>query len=147
MKRKKIRADKRIGALTIAVLSSLAMPITCAAEESPYLATEYSYYQGTPFAELYFLRQGQGIGKDNRYLVVPSLYNLSEFIRKGTVDSMSYWTDILGPGAKQTTPWQIFVNTFGKQSAEGGTLSLNSDGKRSAYDSIVRQGFFLADKI
>ena len=138
---------KRIYALTVAVLSSLAMPLTCAAEDSPYLATAYSYYQGTPFAEFYFLRQGQGIGKEKRYLVEPSLYDLSEFIRKGTVDSMSYWTDMLGPGTKQTIPWQIFVNTFGKQSAEGITLSLNSDGKIDAYASIVRQGFFLADKI
>ncbi|SDZ78081.1 autotransporter outer membrane beta-barrel domain-containing protein [Selenomonas ruminantium] len=138
---------KRIYALTVAVLSSLAMPLTGAAEDSPYLATAYSYYQGTPFAEFYFLREGQGIGKEKRYLVEPSLYDLSEFIRKGTVDSMSYWTDMLGPGTRQTTPWQIFVNTFGKQSAEGITLSLNSDGKIDAYASIVRQGFFLADKI
>ena len=147
MGRKRILSGKRVSALTAAILSGLAMSMTCEAGTSPYLATEYSYYQDKPFAEIYFLRQGQGLGDKDRWLVDPALYNLSDPIIRGTVDGISYLTGILGPRDKSTTPWQIFITTFGQQSAEGITFSLNSDGKRNAYDSIVKQGFFLADKI
>lgn len=54
---------------------------------------------------------------------------------------------MLGPKAKNTTPWRIYINTFGKQSAEGISCSLNSDGKANAYNSLVNQGYFLFDKI
>ena len=151
MIRKRILSRKRTCALTAAVLSALSMSMTCGASESPYLATEYSYYQGNPFIEFKILRQGEGIGpsgtKEVKWLVEPALFDLSSALIKGTVDSTAYWTDMLGPKAKNTTPWRVYINTFGKQSAEGISCSLNSDGKANAYNSLVNQGYFLFDKI
>ena len=100
MIRKRILSRKRTCALTAAVLSALSMSMTCGASESPYLATEYSYYQGNPFIEFKILRQGEGIGpsgtKEVKWLVEPALFDLSSALIKGTVDSTAYWTAMLG---------------------------------------------------
>ena len=61
MKQKRNFATKQIYALTAAVLSSLATPLTCGATESPYLATEYSKYDGKTFAEIRFMAEGEGV--------------------------------------------------------------------------------------
>ena len=78
------------------------------ASESPYLATEYSYYQGNPFIEFKILRQGEGIGpsgtKEVKWLVEPALFDLSSALIKGTVDSTAYWTDMLKSYATLAVP-------------------------------------------
>ena len=57
--------QKRNYVLTLAVLSSLAMPLSYAAAEEPaypYLETVESTYNGKTFAKLLFMDQGYGIG-------------------------------------------------------------------------------------
>ena len=91
---------QRLWGLTAAVLSGLAMPLTYGQAASPYLATEYSYYNGMPFAEIKFMAKGYGIGRagtdDDSWLISPPTYNLPLELRQATMSSTAYWTNILG---------------------------------------------------
>ncbi|MBQ1461947.1 MAG: autotransporter outer membrane beta-barrel domain-containing protein, partial [Selenomonas sp.] len=136
--------------MTLAVLSSLAMPLsyTAAAEADPYLATQYSDYNGKHFAELKFLKTNYGIGAGgDKWLVDSPTYDLPAALMAATKTSTDYWTNILGPGAKNSKPWQIFVTTYDKQNASAGSHSINSDGKHPASDSFYNAEFYLGEQL
>jgi hypothetical protein len=157
MKQKRNFATKQIYALTAAVLSSLAMPLTCGATEteSPYFATEYSKYGGKTFAEIRFMApkeggEGYGIGAGGAsgWLIAPPTYRLNDTLIKATLDSTAYWTDIIAPGAENTTPWQIFVSTDNRQNASAGTYSIDSDGINKSSSSSSKDGaFYLGEQL
>ncbi|WP_081798814.1 autotransporter domain-containing protein [Selenomonas sp. AE3005] len=127
---------KRNYVLTLAVLSSLVMPLSYAAVEEPvvpYRETRYTDYNGKHFADLKFMDEGYGIGdgakpEDPGWLVNPATYRLSDALIAATVTSTDYWKNILAPKAKNTTPWQIFVTTFDEVNADAASLSLDSSG-------------------
>ncbi|MBR1696090.1 MAG: hypothetical protein IJ709_11975, partial [Selenomonas sp.] len=111
------KKQKRVGVkynrtLVSAVLIGLmsTTPYTSAGA-SEYLATKYLDYNGKHVAEINFLKEGQGIGAANQYLVPAASYNLSNELISAMAASASYWTNMLGPNLKNTTPWQIFVST------------------------------------
>ena len=159
MNEKRIFSRKRICALTAAVLSVLDMPVTYGADfslpdfeknveaESPYLATEYVYSDGRPFAELKYLRTGEGIGLNSNWLVRASAYDLDKSLIEATNSSTAYWAGILGKGAKNTTPWQIFVNTDNSPNASAASHSVNSDGERPAKESIITEQIYVKDQL
>ncbi|MBQ2086816.1 MAG: autotransporter outer membrane beta-barrel domain-containing protein, partial [Selenomonas sp.] len=138
---------KRICALTAAVLSNLAMPITCWAAESPYLATEYCYYGGEPFAEINFLAAGAGIGNEDKWLVNKATYTLGKDLVSATVKGAAYWTDIIAPNAENTTPWQIFITTNNSQNAYAASYSLKSDGETAISQSYRYDTFYLRNQL
>ena len=63
--------------------------------------TDYVYFNGQKFIEFEFLNEGE----------FGSQYTLSELLREGTKSATSYWSGILGPQLKFSSPWQIFVKT------------------------------------
>ncbi|WP_303840205.1 autotransporter domain-containing protein [Selenomonas ruminantium] len=136
--------NKRNCILTAAVLSSLAMPLSYAAAEEPaypYLETVESTYNGKTFAKLLFMDQGYGIGygekpDDPGWLVNKATYKLSDRLIDATVTSTDYWKNILAPGARNTTPWQIFVTTFEEVNADAVSQSLDTPG------GIITKDFF-----
>ncbi|SDZ78108.1 autotransporter outer membrane beta-barrel domain-containing protein [Selenomonas ruminantium] len=132
--------------LTLAVLSSLAMPLSYAAADEPvvpYRETRYTDYNGKYFADLKFMKDGCGIGNgpedkldDPGWLVSPAKFDLRDELIKATVTSTDYWKNILAPKAKNTTPWQIFVTTFDEVNADAASQSLDSSG------GIITKEFF-----
>ncbi|SFA90768.1 autotransporter outer membrane beta-barrel domain-containing protein [Selenomonas ruminantium] len=136
--------NKRIWVLTLAVLSSLAMPLSYAAADEPaypYRETRYTDYNGKHFADLKFMNDGCGIGdgkkpEDPGWLVNPATYRLSDALIAATVTSTDYWKNILAPKAKNTIPWQIFVTTFDEVNADAASQSLDSSG------GIITKEFF-----
>uniref|UniRef100_UPI0026EEA6AE autotransporter outer membrane beta-barrel domain-containing protein n=1 Tax=Anaerovibrio lipolyticus TaxID=82374 RepID=UPI0026EEA6AE len=128
-------SKKREALLTALIFTGcmVVSPISMA-EESPYLSVIDVKYDTNPFAQLAIMRQGCGIGTPGKtgkeWLVEPSKYNLAEQLINGTEKSTSYWSEMLGPGAKNTQPWQIFVNGDYDQNAYAMSISFNSDGKK-----------------
>lgn len=145
MNEKRILSRKRICALTAVVLSIFDMPVTYG--ESPYLATEYVYSDGRPFAELNYLRTGEGIGLTSNWLVRASAYDLNQSHIDATKSSTAYWAGILGKGAKNTAPWQIFVNTDNSSNASAASHSVNSDGEQPAKQSIITEQIYVKDQL
>ena len=128
---------QRLWGMTAAVLSGLAMPLTYGQAASPYLATEYSYYNGKPFAEIKFMAQNYGIGLDGIWLINPPAYDLPPTLINATMSSTAYWTNILGGGVKNPAPWQIFVTTENVQNAFAYTGTIKSDGVNGSYDNAA----------
>ena len=138
---------QRLWGLTAAVLSGLAMPLTYGQAASPYLATEYSYYNGKPFAEIKFMAQNYGIGRDGSWLIEPPTYELPAALRQATMSSTAYWTNILGGGARNPAPWQIFVNTDDKQNASAESRTIKSDGVKPTSQSYDNAAFLLGEHL
>ena len=147
MKKERFMKRQRLWGLTAAVLSGLAMPLTYGQAASPYLATEYSYYNGKPFAEIKFMAQNYGIGRDGSWLIDRPTYELPAALRQATMSSTAYWTNILGGGARNPAPWQIFVNTDDKQNASAGTQTIKSDGVKAASQSSDKAAFLLGEHL
>ena len=149
MKQKRNFATKQIYALTAAVLSSLAMPLTCGATETeaPYLATEYSKYDGKTFAEIRFMAEGEGLGNSDNSLVTKATYSLDKDLISATVAGTDYWTNIIAPEAEYTSPWQIFITTDNGQNASAASYSINSDEKEPASKSYKYDFFYLREQL
>ncbi|MBE6084088.1 MAG: autotransporter domain-containing protein [Selenomonas ruminantium] len=149
--------NKRNYVLTLAVLSSLAMPLSYAAADEPvvpYWETRYTDYNGKHFADLKFMNEGYGIGAgdlktldDPRWLVSPAKFNLRDELIEATVISTDYWKNILAPKAKNTTPWQIFVTTFGDVNADAVSLSLDSPGAAPITNCYRTDVFYVKDQL
>ncbi|MBQ5501961.1 MAG: autotransporter outer membrane beta-barrel domain-containing protein, partial [Selenomonas sp.] len=141
--------------LTLAVLSSLAMPLSYAAAEEPvvpYRETRYTDYNGKHFADLKFMAMGYGIGnganpEDPGWLVNPATYQLSDALIAATVTSTDYWKNILAPNAKNTTPWQIFVTTFEEVNADAGSPSLDTPGGIITKEFFQNHLFYVKDQL
>ncbi|ORT98934.1 hypothetical protein D081_2299 [Anaerovibrio sp. JC8] len=135
-KLKKNKLSKKREALLTALIFTGCMVVSpiSMAEESPYTNVIDVKYDTNPFAQLAIMRQGCGIGTPGKtgkeWLVEPSKYNLAEQLVNATEKSTSYWSEMLGPGAKNTQPWQIFVNGDYDQNAYAASISFNSDGKK-----------------
>jgi len=142
---------QRFWGLTAAVLSGLAMPLTYGQAASPYLATEYSYYNGKPFAEIKFMALNYGIGSagtdGKSWLISPPTYELPAALRQATMSSTVYWTNILGGGARNPAPWQIFITTEDVQNAFADTGTIKSDGVKPALQSIDNAAFLLGEHL
>ena len=147
MKRKKGLAGKGLSVLTAMVLSSLAMPITCGATESPYLKTEYSKYDGKTFAEIRFMAEGEGLGNSDNSLVTKATYSLDKDLISATVAGTDYWTNIIAPEAEYTSPWQIFITTDNEQNASAASYSINSDEKEPVSKSYKYDFFYLREQL
>ena len=91
------------------------------------MAPEYVHYNGKPMAEMQFLTKGEEIED----LVEKAGYTLSPSLIEPVKTSTAYWTDMLGPKAKNTQPWQIFVTTEKNlQNASASTNSMIPDPKK-----------------
>ena len=95
--------------LTAAVMTALlATPgYGHAFEMSP----EYVYNNGKPIVEMQFLTKGEGIGD----FVSEAGYTLDSSLIQPVKSSTSYWTGMIGPKAKNETPWQVFVTTLANE--------------------------------
>ena len=92
------------------------------------MAPEYVHYNGKPMAEMQFLTKGEEIEN----LVDKAGYTLSPSLIEPVKTSTAYWTDMLGPKAKNTQPWQIFVTTEKNlQNASASTNSMMPDPKKA----------------
>ena len=103
--------------LTAAVMTALlATPGYGHAFEMP---PEYVYNNGKPIVEMQFLTQGEGIDD----FVSKAGYTLDSSLIQPVKSSTSYWTGMIGPKAKNETPWQVFVTTLvNEQNASASTL-------------------------
>uniref|UniRef100_UPI0026ECF46B autotransporter outer membrane beta-barrel domain-containing protein n=1 Tax=Anaerovibrio lipolyticus TaxID=82374 RepID=UPI0026ECF46B len=135
-------------ALVSAILIGL-MSITpyATANESEYLATESLDYDGRQIAEMIFLKEGQGIGTNRQWMVPKAVYDLPDSLIKGAADSASYWTDMLGPTAKNKDPWQIFVTTYWVRNASSSSLSVVSDGIKPIRRSYKNAEHFVSQQL
>ena len=72
------------------------------------MAPEYVYDNGKPIVEIQFLTQGEGIIG----MVDIAGYTLSPSLTDPVKSSAAYWTGIIGPKAKNETPWHVrpYVN-------------------------------------
>ena len=146
------KSRKKIGikhsTLVSAVLIGL-MSITpyVSAEDTDYLATEYIEYDGRNVAELNFLAKDQGIGKENRWLINPSRYDMSDDLIEATVDATTYWTDMLGDGLKNDEPWQIFIDTNYVRNASASSPNIKSNGGRPAHNSYYNGESFVRHQL
>ncbi|WP_295158866.1 autotransporter outer membrane beta-barrel domain-containing protein [Selenomonas sp. AE3005] len=146
---------KRNCVLTLAVLSSLAMPLSYAAAEEPaypYLETVESTYNGKTFAKLLFMNLGYGIGDGEKteapgWLVNKATYKLSDRLIDATVTSTDYWKNILAPKAKNTTPWQIFVTTFDEVNADAASQSLDTPGGIITKELYQNHLFYVKEQL
>ena len=137
--------------LSAALLAgSVSMAPIASAADSPYIASEEITFGDNVFAEIKFLKEGEGIGRgqgDKDYIVDKALYNLPKELIQGTLDSTVYWSDILGAGAKNTTPWQIFVNTDNDQNAGATSHAIESDGVGQATNSYNHAANYIGEQI
>ena len=118
-------------ALTLAVF--FALP-SVAAAETVEVPMESLYHNGQLFAELTFFPKDVGLGQTGSwYYIDPSKYTLPDKLIDATVSSAAYWSGILGDGAKNKTPWQIFITTDEDQNAGATTYALRSTGTEREY--------------
>ena len=146
------KSRKKIGIKHSTLVSSVLiglMSITpyVSAEDTDYLATEYIEYDGRNVAELNFLAKDQGIGKENRWLINPSRYDMSDDLIDATVDATTYWTDMLGDGLKNDESWQIFIDTNYLRNASASSPNIKSNGVRPAYNSYYNGESFVRHQL
>ena len=148
MKKHKKGTRAKYSTLVSAVLIGL-MSITpyASADESEYLATEYIDYNGRNIAELIFLKEGQGIGNNGQWMVPKAVYDLPDALITGAATSATYWTDMLGPTAKNKEPWQIFVTTYWQRNASSSSLSVKSDGVQPIRKSYKNAEHYVSQQL
>ena len=148
MKKHKKGSRAKYSTLVSAVLIGL-MSITpyASADESEYLATEYIDYNGRNIAELIFLKEGQGIGNNGQWMVPKAVYDLPDALITGAATSATYWTDMLGPTAKNKEPWQIFVTTYWQRNASSSSLSVKSDGVQPIRKSYKNAEHYVSQQL
>ena len=84
----------------------------------------YVEYQGRPMVEMQLFTEGEALEE----IVDEAGYTLDASLFKATQDGTSYWTDMLGPRAKNGQPWQIFVTTeAGEQNAAAASRGMVVD--------------------
>ena len=82
---------------------------------------EYVYHNGKPMAEMQVLVKGEEL----EGFTDEAGYTLDDSLIEPVKSSTAYWTGMLGPKAKNETPWQIFVTTQkNRQNASATTASL-----------------------
>ncbi|WP_294523531.1 autotransporter outer membrane beta-barrel domain-containing protein, partial [uncultured Anaerovibrio sp.] len=148
MKKHKKGTRAKYSTLVSAVLIGL-MSITpyASADESEYLATEYIDYNGRNIAELIFLKESQGIGNNGQWMVPKAVYDLPDALITGAATSATYWTDMLGPTAKNKEPWQIFVTTYWQRNASSSSLSVKSDGVQPIRKSYKNAEHYVSQQL
>jgi len=100
-----MKTSRSFRVLTAAVLAAL---LSAPAHGFTFKhAPEYSYSDGKKVAELQLLAKGEEL----EGIIDKAQYELDPSLAKGVKSSTAYWTGILGPKAKNTTPWQIFITT------------------------------------
>ena len=107
----------------LAILASLAMSLNFYGNVSAS-DTDYVYYDGKKFIEFEFCNDGE----------FNSHYTLSDTIREATKSSTAYWTGIIAPRSRYSSPWQIIVaNEKNVQNAGAATLSFQNG--KHMYDN------------
>jgi uncharacterized protein with beta-barrel porin domain len=109
--------------LTAAVMTALL--VTPGYSYAFKMAPEYVYYNGKPIAEMQFLAEGEGINN----FVSQAEYTLSPSLIPPVKSSTAYWTGMIGPKAKNETPWQVFVTTEANQQNASAVTSSYVPGK------------------
>ena len=109
--------------LTAAVMTALL--VTPGYSYAFKMAPEYVYYNGKPIAEMQFLAEGEGINN----FVSQAEYTLSPSLIQPVKSSTAYWTGMIGPKAKNETPWQVFVTTEANQQNASAVTSSYVPGK------------------
>lgn len=95
-------------------------------------APEYVYYNGKPVVEMQFLTQGEEI----KGMVDKAGYTLNPSLIEPVKAGMAYWTGLIGPKAKNETPWQVFVTMETKEpnaSGERAGISRQFPGHRGKF--------------
>ncbi|WP_303758265.1 autotransporter domain-containing protein [Selenomonas ruminantium] len=107
----------------LAIFASLAMSLNFYGNASAS-DTDYVYYDGKKFIEFEFCNDGEFY----------SHYTLSDTIREATKSSTAYWTGIIAPRSRYSSPWQIIVaNEKNVQNAGAATLSFQNG--KHMYDN------------
>ena len=110
---------KKEKALTGAILIALTMGFMPAVQAGSSSTVSSG---GRDIFSVYFFDQGEGAAVKNQVVGISS-YTLSPFLKNGILQAVQYWSDILSPGFKTTAPAQIFVKTYGVNSADACQLS------------------------
>ena len=146
-KYRKITRAQHSALVSAIIIGLMSITPYAAANESEYLATESLDYDGRQIAEMIFLKEGQGIGTNRQWMVPKAVYDLPDSLIKGAADSASYWTDMLGPTAKNKDPWQIFVTTYWVRNASSSSLSVVSDGIKPIRRSYKNAEHFVSQQL
>ena len=137
-------SKRRGNVLTAMILAGLSVLPSVAAAELADVPLEHLYHDGKNFADITFFPKGVGLGCSTFWYVDQAKYTLPETLQKATVSSAAYWSGLLGDGAKNTAPWQIYVNTDQRQNASAGSLSIRSDDRD--WNSLPGR-FFVSEQI
>ena len=132
---------QRLAAMILAGLASVSS-LAYAETDSVEVPMKTLYHNGQPFAELAFFPENVGLGKQGSWYVDAAKYTLSDKLINATTSSGSYWADLLGDGAKNQIPWQIFVTTDESQNASASSYALTSTGtdtKKLSSQSFVME--------
>ena len=132
------KARQRLAAMILAGLASVPS-FAYAESDSVEVPAITLNHNGQPFAELVFFPENVGLGNSSKWYISPAKYTLSDDLINATVASGTYWSDLLGGGAKNQTPWQIFVTTDERQNASASSTSLTSTG--TATTSLNAENF------
>ncbi len=133
MKRTRKFLRKRFCMLTAAILTGLSLAPSVAAADAVEVPLEPLIHNGKTFAEISFFPRNVGLGGENQsgediWYINPSVYTMSEDLLDATMSGAGYWSGILGDGAKNTAPWQIYVNTYNRQNASAESYSWRANG-------------------
>ena len=92
---------------------------------------------GQDFFEITFFDQGEGCEDFGI-----STYTLSDYLKQGITQAVQYWSDILAPGLKNTSPVQVFVRTFNDHSANAYQWNYiaNQDVAMDYWTQALQQG-------
>lgn len=107
----------------LAILAALVMGVNFYSHASAS-DTDYVYFNGQKFIEFEFFNEGE----------FGSQYTLSELLREGTKSATSYWSGILAPRSKFSSPWQIFVKTQ-KNFQNAGAITYSLKGQKVITDN------------
>ena len=131
--RRDYRKKKLLAAAVLATL--LAVPgYGYAYKQAP----EYLYYNGKPVAEMQFLSKGEEL----KNIVAKATHTLNPSLRQSVKSGAAYWTGLLGPKAKNTDPWQIFVSTDEEQNASANSSAFrpkNGEVEESEVHFVAQQ--------
>ena len=110
------RRERKLARLVLAAITAGILPLPAVSA----MKTEYVYHHGQPFVEMNFLEESDG-----ELWEYKAEYPLDRALMDATKSSTAYWSGMFGDRAKNTQPWQVFVDTqANEQNAYGGTASL-----------------------
>ena len=95
---------------------------------------------------MYFFDQGEGTNIITQSLSGKS-YTLSPFLKKGVLQAVQYWSDILSSGLKNIAPAQIFVKGDGAANASAAQKNFVDDVQTSKdlWTQSLQQGLTLSN--